>query len=454
MKLFDFHSIILKTVLFYLLLTVLTITLFVAAVYRFQYDQITENAILNSQNTAAKLKLRIDRIAGHNDMSPEVINRIIKETVMLGGGTMTLYGDKGQVFVHIVNNRIATKTSASSQELLIINRVTANQGFDEKVFYQEADLKQKSVSLFIPFVYGNTNNGVAAVVFALHDIDERRVFLYHQCLMAGVAVIILMAIFAFLLCKLFLFPLRQLSVAARSVAAGQFDVRVPIVRNDELGSLASAFNELSVTIQRMLGDAKGTSPVTGLPGHITIFNYLNECIVNGRIICALYCDLSNFRAYNNKYGFAKGDEVIVYMRDCMRLAAKKNNISNVFIGHEGGDEFVAITEYEQWEPFAKSLVSIFDKGLHLFYNSTDARNGYIESINRKGESRRFPLMCISIAVVTNKTRDFKSVAEIISVAGEVKKYIKSREGSCYAIDRRTGAARPPSASSEDQTPPV
>jgi len=462
MKMFNIHSIIAKIVMLFLFMTILTIALFIGVVFYYQRGQIVGNSILNSQNTASKLKLRIDRIAGANDMSPETLNKIIKEALLLGSSNLTLYGEKGNVFVHIVNNQIASKTSASDQELAIIIRAIARQGFEDipegmhesMPFYYETGPEQKTISLFIPFTYSKDKNGVAAATLPIsNDIDEQRGHLYFQCLLIGGLVIVLQAVFSLLLLTMVLFPLRRLSRGARQIAEGKYDTRVPIVRNDEFGQLASAFNEMSVALQHLHNEAKEINPLTGLPGHIAVFNYLNDCIVNGRVICALYCDLSNFKAYNDKYGFAKGDEVIVFTRDCLRLAAKKNNLTNVFLGHEGGDDFVAITEYEQWEPLAKSFVGYFDKGINSFYNSADARNGYIESVNRRGESHRFPLMSVSVAVVTNKTRDFHSVAEMIQVAGEVKKYVKSREGSCYAIDRRTGplrSAQPPSGTSTQE----
>jgi diguanylate cyclase (GGDEF)-like protein len=156
----------------------------------------------------------------------------------------------------------------------------------------------------------------------------------------------------------------------------------------------------------------------------------------------LYCDLDNFKAYNDKYGFTKGDEAILYTRDCLVATAKRKDVSNVFIGHEGGDDFVVVTDFECWETFAKSFISTFDRGVYQFYTSVDARNGFIESVNRKGERQRFPLMSISVAVVSNKNRPFRRVAEIIAIAAEVKKVVKGQDGSCYAIDRRTGPLSP------------
>jgi GGDEF domain-containing protein len=235
-----------------------------------------------------------------------------------------------------------------------------------------------------------------------------------------------------------LIPLRKLNEATRRIAQGDLAIRVPIVRDDEIGRLASSFNEMSVAIQRMRDEARGANPLTGLPGNITIAKYIDDCLSAGRIMCVLYCDLDNFKAYNDKYGFTKGDEAILYTRDCLISTAKRKDMKNVFVGHEGGDDFVVICDFTYWEEYAKSFITLFDRGIYQFYNSVDARNGFIESINRKGERQRFPLMSISVAVVSNKTRPFGRHAEMIQVAAEVKKYVKSIDGSCYAIDRRTG----------------
>jgi GGDEF domain-containing protein len=242
--------------------------------------------------------------------------------------------------------------------------------------------------------------------------------------------------------KMILIPIRKLNEATHLISQGQLEIRVPIVRDDEIGHLASSFNEMSVALQRMRDEAKGANPLTGLPGNLTIAKYIDDCLNAHRTIAVLYCDLDNFKAYNDKYGFTRGDDAILYTRDCLVAASKRKDVANAFIGHEGGDDFVVIIDYEYWEIFAKAFITTFDRGVFQFYNSIDARNGFIESINRKGERQRFPLMSISVAVVANKNRPYRRHAEMIAVAAEVKKYVKSQDGSCYAIDRRTGPVSP------------
>jgi diguanylate cyclase (GGDEF)-like protein len=450
MKSFSFNSIIFKTALIYFILTILNISIFVLMVFENQLDLIAENAVLSSQHTGSSLKYRIDHIVGaSNDLTTVTINRIIKETGALNVNDLTIYGENGNIFVNIVGGKLVEKKGAGFDEMRAINMAITKQGFEDKMFYHNVNRQDKTITLYIPFTYNVDQIAVASVRLVMKDIDKQMGYLYRQCLVIGILVMGLHLGFALLVSKMILFPLKQLNEATHKIAQGQLEIRVPIVREDEIGQLASSFNEMSVALQRMRDEAKGANPLTGLPGNVTIANYINECLVKSRFICVLYCDLDNFKAYNDKYGFTKGDEAILYTRDCLLSVTKRNNLQNIFIGHEGGDDFVVVSSYEQWEIFAKAFITTFDRGIHQFYNSVDARNGFIESINRRGERQRFPLMSISVAVVTNKTRDFRSVAEMIQVAAEVKKYVKSMEGSCYAIDRRTGPVRPPQA-----TPPA
>jgi hypothetical protein len=109
---------------------------------------------------------------------------------------------------------------------------------------------------------------------------------------------------------------------------------------------------------------------------------------------------------------------------------------SIFIGHEGGDDFVAICPYEVWESFANEVTHTFDAGVAQFYSDEDRNRGYISSWDRQGNPQQFPFMSISLAVVTNYHRSFAHHAELVEVASEVKKVSKKIPGSSYAIDRR------------------
>lgn len=446
-------SIIFKTVVIYVFVTLINVTVFNVMVFVNQTGLIVENAKLSSQHKGSTLRYRIESaVAGAEDLTASTLNQILKEASALGIRDISVFGESGNVFVDVRNNQPTERTEADNAELKMINMAITKRDFEEKQFFHDVKLSTKSIDLYIPFTYSANKIGVVFARIDIRDIDDAMGFLYRQSAVIALIIIAIHVLFAWLLSKMILMPLRELNEATKSIASGQLEIRVPIVRDDEIGRLASSFNEMSLAIQRMRDEAKGANPLTGLPGNLAIARHIDECLAQGRIICVLYCDLDNFKAYNDKYGFTKGDEAILYTRDCLMQVAKRKDMTDMFVGHEGGDDFVVVCGYESWEPFAKNFITTFDRGIYQFYSSVDARNGYIESVNRRGERQRFPLMSISVAIVTNKNRPFQRHAEMIQVAAEVKKYVKSIDGSCYAIDRRQGQGK--TAASPEQRPPA
>jgi GGDEF domain-containing protein len=412
-----------------------------------------ENAILSSLHKGSSLKYRIDNvILNTGELSAVNLNKILKEASSLGIRDITIFNESGKVFVAIEGNKKVAKKEASIEELKMINTAITKQSFEDKLFCHKIHKKDKKIDLFIPFTYKSDQNGIAAIALEMKDINRQYGYLIRQCIVMAILIIIIHILFALVIFKMLIIPLRTLIGATQSISRGKLDIRVPIVGQDEIGQLASSFNEMSVAFQRMRDEAKGANPLTGLPGNITIARYIDECLTTGSVICVLYCDLDNFKSYNDKYGFTKGDEAIIYSRDCLNAVAQRKDMQNIFVGHEGGDDFVVVTPYDLWEPFAKAFITTFDRGIYQFYNSVDARNGFIESVNRQGQRQRFPLISVSIAVVTNKTRPFRRHAEMIQVAAEVKKYVKSLDGSCYAIDRRTGSVGPRTETPANRSP--
>lgn len=431
-------SIVFKTALIYVAITILNVTVFNIMVWENQTNLIMENAILNSLHKGSSLKYKIDNIINHTgELTTINVNKILKETSTLAIHDITIFNENGKVFVALENNKKIAKKEATMHDLKMINTAITKQSFEDKLFFHQVDKKNKKIHLFVPFSYLGDKNGIAAIALEMKDIKKQYSYLVRQCIIIAVLIIIIHIVFAFALLKMLIIPLRTLINATRTISRGELSIRVPIVGQDEIGQLASSFNEMSVEFQRIRDEAKGANPLTGLPGNISIARFIDDCLAKRYCICVLYCDLDNFKAYNDKYGFTRGDEAIIYTRDCLSTVTQRKDMQNIFIGHEGGDDFVVVTPYEYWEAFAKTFLTTFDRGIYQHYNSTDARNGFIESVNRQGQRQRFPLMSVSIAVVTNKVRPFQRHAEMIQIAAEVKKYVKTIDGSCYAIDRRT-----------------
>lgn len=183
--------------------------------------------------------------------------------------------------------------------------------------------------------------------------------------------------------------------------------------------------------------ARDLSPLTGLPGNFRIGQEIEQHISSGRYFALIHCDLDNFKAFNDHYGFMRGDEVIRFCARCMTTATEETGEPEAFVGHIGGDDFVALMSADRAEEFCKRVIERFDDGILDYYDTADALRGYIEVIDRRGERYAFPVVSISLGVVTNLTRPISSQWEASAIAVEMKEFAKKRAGSSFEIDRRT-----------------
>ena len=189
-------------------------------------------------------------------------------------------------------------------------------------------------------------------------------------------------------------------------------------------------------LSRLLTINRRISPLTGLPGNVQIHAELKKRISNKEEFSVLYLDLDNFKAYNDVYGFLKGDEIIKFTANTIIKCIHSHVTEGTFVGHIGGDDFVAIIPSLNCEEICESIIANFDAEVTKFFTEEDSEKGYIEVANRKGVIEQFPLTAISIGVVEADKGRFANMLEIGEVGAQVKHMAKSIIGSSYAIDRR------------------
>jgi diguanylate cyclase (GGDEF)-like protein len=178
------------------------------------------------------------------------------------------------------------------------------------------------------------------------------------------------------------------------------------------------------------------NPLTRLPGNVSILNELSQRIEDKALFAVCYIDLDKFKAYNDKYGFEKGDEVIRETARILIQARQEFGRPDDFIGHIGGDDFVIVTTPTVADSISKKIIDDFEKKVPSFYNETDRKNGYILALDRQGKEQKIPLLSISIGVVTNEFRKIDHVAQIGEIGAELKEAAKRLERSNYVKDQR------------------
>lgn len=178
------------------------------------------------------------------------------------------------------------------------------------------------------------------------------------------------------------------------------------------------------------------NPLTRLPGNESIIRYIQGMFDAGENIAITWVDIDNFKPFNDRYGFSRGDEVLVATGRIITNAMKELKDEKTFLGHIGGDDFVYICPEKYIRPLCEEVISRFDMVIRNFYNDDDLDTGGIISTGRDGTTRKFPIMSISLAVVVNEDGHYTHYGQASQDATDIKKYIKEMEGSNYMIDRR------------------
>lgn len=181
------------------------------------------------------------------------------------------------------------------------------------------------------------------------------------------------------------------------------------------------------------------NPLTRLPGNSTILRIFEKKIAAKEPFAVLYADLNHFKAYNDRYGFLKGDDVIKFTAQVLMSVAQALSGGKDFVGHIGGDDFILVTDPARAEDTAQAVIREFERGAPGFYNEEDRARGTIETVDRMGNKATIPLVGIAIGIVSNAKREINQVGEISQIGSELKTYAKKLGGSRFVTDRRAAS---------------
>lgn len=181
-------------------------------------------------------------------------------------------------------------------------------------------------------------------------------------------------------------------------------------------------------------------PLSGLPGSRLLTQELHRRMEQQESLALLHIDIDNFKTFNDTYGFARGDQLILLVALLLQDVLAAEPMANGFVGHIGGDDFAVITTPDRAEVVCQNIVREFDQRVRQLYPADDWQRGYVFGTDRYGILRRFPVTAISIGVATNQARLFRDEEEFAHVAAEVKHYAKLQTGSSYAINQRVEQA--------------
>lgn len=224
-------------------------------------------------------------------------------------------------------------------------------------------------------------------------------------------------------------PLGRLEKATAVIGEGKFDYDLGLKRDDEIGSLAHAFGEMARRLKVLEERNLDASPLTGLPGNMAIERELGRRLQAKSPFSLCHVDLDNFKPFVDQYGYAWGSEVIKEVALLLTAVMKEAAAKDDFLGHIGGDDFVVISVPSRAEEICRRVVAGFEGRIRKFYTERDREQGFFHGKDRKGMPQTFPLITVTIAIVTDDGTRFRSPLVMAEAAAELKEYAKTLPGS-------------------------
>lgn len=179
--------------------------------------------------------------------------------------------------------------------------------------------------------------------------------------------------------------------------------------------------------------AKYANPLTQLPGNVPINHHIDNLLSAGEYCCVAWCDLDNFKPFNDVYGYSKGDDVIQFTA---RILTEDCDPERDFIGHIGGDDYILVFRSEDWKLRCERILERFGNEIRGFFSHDDIERGGYVTENRKGELEFHRVISLSIGIVEAMPMVFKNHLDISVVAAEVKKCAKAISGNSLYVNKR------------------
>jgi diguanylate cyclase (GGDEF)-like protein len=224
-------------------------------------------------------------------------------------------------------------------------------------------------------------------------------------------------------------------------ARGELDEKLKGLENGANDYVTKPFSmpELLMRVKNVLSwsqSQREANPLTGLPGNVSIEREVTKRIESKQPFAFIYSDIDNFKAFNDYYGYAKGDEVIRTTARILTSAIQKAGNRDDFVGHVGGDDFVVMTTPDKADAVAKMVIELFDKNAQKLFDPEDLERGYLKIRRRSGEIMKVKSLGITLAVVTNEKEPITHIGRVADIASELKRYGKSMMGSVVVRERR------------------
>ncbi|MDF2721997.1 MAG: hypothetical protein K0Q59_1672 [Paenibacillus sp.] len=220
----------------------------------------------------------------------------------------------------------------------------------------------------------------------------------------------------------------QLSTARESKHIYDYII---VTSGDQFVGVSSIRTILEAITHVRIEHARTANPLTGLPGNLQIRREMNKRLSGNETFNVIYADLDFFKWYNDRYGFQRGDELIMFTAELLRDVSNDLGLSDDFIGHIGGDDFIVITYTSTAYELCEEIIRRFDQGVADFLNLEEPAR----AVDRDGRESQTDRVHISLSLIICECSGTVSAESISSEAAKLKKQAKAHIGSVCLYKR-------------------
>lgn len=198
------------------------------------------------------------------------------------------------------------------------------------------------------------------------------------------------------------------------------------------------------------------NPTSGLPGGRAIEEELERRVRKRQPFAVCYLDFDNFKPFADHFGFNLADRVIrefgealgevagVHAEDGAAAAAVAVGgmatpdgapaDGQGFVGHIGGDDFLAITAEDEGEALARGAARRLREIIGRAVGTEALALGAFSGPGRDGQVRLFPLARLSTAILIVRPERWVSTSHLGTLAADVKRRAKARGAGTILVE--------------------
>lgn len=208
-----------------------------------------------------------------------------------------------------------------------------------------------------------------------------------------------------------------------------------VTTNGTYSGVIDGHDLISTITDMQIQSAKYANPLSGLPGNVPIEQHIDRIIQANTFAVACQIDLSNFKPFNDTFGYQKGDDLIKLLG---QVIAEVTEPGLDFVGHTGGDDFIVVFQSEDWMERCRIIVEAYITRAESMYPiESIVAEGY-ETENRKGDPVFYAWPTISIGIVKINPHEYESHYEVLTSAELAKQHAKTQKEHMF-IERRKNA---------------